>query len=174
MTEIKLYKTYWKALRLLVLAITFTVAGIWFTQKSQYGTFYYLIGWGCICFFGLAIPIGLFNLFDRRPQIIITEYGIWDRTTNEIEIKWEQIKGTKLININGQIFISLFVDETFIFSKKQYKWAAKLNEEIGAQKLNLSLGQLEIDPIKLSDLLFQITSSEKKERITVIRNYLST
>ena len=126
------------------------------------------------CFFGIGIPIGLFHLFDRRPQIIITESGIWDRTTNEGEIKWEQIKGAKLLNIHGQNFISLFVDDTFTFSKKQYKWAAKLNEEIGAQRLNLSLGQLKIDPIKLSDLLFQLTSTEKKERITVIRNYLGT
>ena len=113
MTEIKLYKTYWKALKLIALVVPFIVIGIWFIQKAQYGTFNYWMSLSGICFFGLGIPIGLFHLFDRRPQIIITERGIWDRTTNEGEIKWEQIKGAKLLNIHGQNFISLFVDDTF-------------------------------------------------------------
>ena len=141
--------------------------------REPFGTTNYIMGWLCACFFGLGIPVGLFHLLDRRPQIIINENGIWDRTTNEGEIKWEQIQDTYPINIYEQKFISLIIDDTFTFTKKQYKWASRLSEEVGAQKLNLSLGQLKIDPIKLSDLLFQMTSTEKKERIKEIRGLFS-
>ena len=171
MTEVKLYKTHRKAVRLLTLTASFILIGIWMTQRGQYGTFYYWMGWVCICFFGLGIPVGLFNLFDRRPQIIINENGIWDRTTNEGEIKWEQIQDTYPINIYGQKFISLIIDDTFTFTKKQYKWASRLSEEVGAQKLNLSLGQLKIDPMRLSDFIYLMTSTGKKDRNAIIKEY---
>jgi hypothetical protein len=91
MTEIKLYKTTTKGLKIIGMCLPFVVLGLFLLSDATYGTTNYVMSWLCICFFGLGIPVGLFQTFDRRPQIIITENGIWDRTTNQDEVKWEQI-----------------------------------------------------------------------------------
>jgi hypothetical protein len=173
MTEIKLYKSSWKGIRLIALSLPFVIIGIWMISKEEIGTFDYIMGWLCVSFFGLGIPLGFFVLFDKRPQIIINENGISDRTLKQGEIKWEQIIETYPIDIHNQKFISIIVDETFEFKKKQYKWAEKLNEFVGAQKLNLNLSQIKIDEIELTELLNKIINSEKNERKNHIRIFSS-
>lgn len=171
MAEIKLYKNPLKGLKLFALTIPFVGIGIWMITKEPIGTTNYIMGWICTCFFGLGIPIGLFQTFDRRPQIIISENGIWDRTTKQDEIKWEQIKGAYPVNIYRQKFVSLVIDDSFVIKKNLYKWAARLNEEIGAQKVNLLVSQLKIDEHKMSDFVNEIISTEKTKRYNVIKKY---
>ena len=77
MTEVKLYKTTLKGLKIFALTIPFVIIGIWMIIKDESS------GWLITLFFGLGIPVGLSQLFDRRPQIIINENGIWDRTKNQ-------------------------------------------------------------------------------------------
>ena len=120
---------------------------------NPYGITEYYMGWFCMCFFGLGIPVGLFQTFDRRPQIIINENGIWDRTTNQDEVKWEQIIEAHLLDIFEQKFISLVTDDTYVFKKNPYKWAEKINKEIGTQNLNLHLGQINIDELELTNFI---------------------
>ena len=165
MTEVKLYKTPLKGLKIFALTIPFVIIGIWIITKDKSS------GWLITLFFGLGIPVGLFQLFDRRPQIIINENGIWDRTTNQNEVKWEQIQGAYPLDIYGQEFISLVVDDTFVFKRKQYKWAAKINEAIGAQKLNLHLSQLRIDKNKMTSFIQEMTETEKRNRPSIIKKY---
>ena len=129
------------------------------------------MGWVGIFFFGLGIPVGLFQTFDRRPQIIINESGIWDRTTNQNEVKWEQIIEAYLLDLFDQKFISLVTDDTFVFKKKNHKWAAKINKKIGVQNLNLSLGQLNIDEHQLTDFINKIIGAKKEERTKLIQEY---
>lgn len=174
MTEIKLYKSRWKGIKLITLSLPFVLIGLWMISKEQKETFDYIMGWVGISFFGLGIPLGFFVLFDKRPQIIINENGVFDRTLKQGEIEWEQIIEVYPIDINNQKFISIVVNETFEFKKRQYKWAEKLNKLIGAQKLNLNLSQIEIDEIKLTELINKIINSEKNERQNHIRIFLST
>lgn len=106
MTEIKFYKSPWKAIRLLLLSLPFVIGGFYLlsTQDSDR-----TMAWVCICFFGLGIPLGLFNLFDRRPQIIIDKkgmfcrqsYGIFDKSLDRGFINWDMISDVYLkINKN--------------------------------------------------------------------------
>ncbi|CAM3410321.1 STM3941 family protein [Aequorivita lipolytica] len=171
MKEIKLYKTTAKGLKIIGLTIPFVVIGIWMITQDSPGTINYIMGWFGVCFFGLGIPVGLFQIFDKRPQIIINENGIWDRTTNQDEIKWEQIIVAYPIDIFGQKFVSIVADNTFIFKKKQYKWAAKINKQIGAQQLNLNLGQININVNTLNDLINKLSKSEKEERRNIIQSF---
>ena len=173
MAEIKLYKSSWKGIRLIALTLPFVIIGLWLISKEQIGTFDYIVGWLCVSFFGLGIPLGIFVLFDRRPQIIINESGIFDRTLKQGEIKWEQILEAYPIDVYNQKFIAIVVDETFEFKKRQYKWAQKLNELVGAQKLNINLSQIKIDEIKLSELINKIINSEKGQRQNHIRIFSS-
>jgi hypothetical protein len=153
MTVIKLYKSKTKGLKIIGMCLPFLAMGIWMITDSPLGSVEYILGWVGTCFFGLGLPIGLFQTFDKRPQLIITENGIWDRTTNQDEIKWEQIIEAYPFDIRGQKFISLVTDDTFVYKKKPYKWAAKINEFVGAQKLQLNLTQINIDALALSNFI---------------------
>ncbi|MVN23502.1 STM3941 family protein [Mucilaginibacter arboris] len=174
MTEIKLYKRPLKGLKIIALTIPFIVIGIWMINKEPIGTSDYTMGWLCTCFFALGIPVGLFQTFDRRPQIIITENGIWDRTTKQDEIRWEQIKGAYPLDIYKQKFVSLVVDDTFVLKKNLYKWAAKINEAIGAQKVNLLISQLKIDEHVMTEFIIEIIAIEKENRQNIIKKYFDT
>ncbi|MBX2967338.1 MAG: hypothetical protein KF845_14425 [Cyclobacteriaceae bacterium] len=171
MTEVKLYKTPFKGLKIFALTIPFIAIGIWMILKEPIGTDKYIIGWIGVCFFGLGIPVGLFQTFDRRPQIIINENGIWDRTTNEGEIKWEQIHGAYTINIHGQKFTSLVVDDSFVFKTKQYKWTSKINKLVEAQRLNLHLSQLDIDDLTMLSFIEEMAKATMEYRKGIIQKY---
>ena len=125
MTEIKLYKSPWRTIKLIFICSIFVALGLW---GMLTGNMPIWVAWLTIGFFGLGFPIGLFQLFDRRPQIIINETGIFDRTSNSDFIKWEIIQNAYLIDINRQKFICLVVDDKFKPSRtrsKIYKQIAK-------------------------------------------------
>lgn len=171
MTEIKLYKTTTKGLKIICMCLPFVAIGLWMITQEPIGTTPYIMGWVCTCFFGLGIPVGLFQTFDKRPQIIITDSGIWDRTTNQNEVKWEQIIEAYPLDINGQKFISLVTEATYVLKKKPYKWASKINEFVGAQNLNLHLGQINIDEIELTNFINKLTKETSEERRKSIKNF---
>lgn len=171
MTEIKLYKTTAKGLKIIGMCLPFVAIGIWMIIDNPYGSTEYIMGWFGTCFFGFGLPIGLFQTFDKRPQILITEKGIWDRTTNQGEVKWEQIIEAYPLDIHGQKFISLVTDNTFVFKKKPYKWAAKINEFVGAQNLNLHLGQINIDEIELTNFINKLSQQSIDERRKTIKTF---
>ena len=174
MREIKIYKTNWKALKLLALTIPFIVIGVWLITRVESSMTDRIMGWIGVAFFGLGIPIGFFHLFDRRPQIIISETGIWDRTTNQDEIKWDQIKDAYTLNIYGQKFVALKTDKSFKFKRKQYKWALNLTKAVGAQELNLHLGQVKIDSNKMASFIKEMIQTDKENRMFVIDKYFDS
>lgn len=120
-----------------------------------------------IGFFGLGYPVGLFHLLDRRPQIIINEIGIFDRTTYKDFINWEVIQGAYPIDISGQKFVCLVVDEKYEPSTnkgKISKSVSNFSKEIGAQELNISLGQITVDEIKLTEFILTMINVRPENR----------
>jgi hypothetical protein len=173
MTEIKLYKSNKKAFKMYLLAVPLIICGVWLITRADSSETDRIMGWIGTCFFSLAIPISLYHLFDKRPQVIINETGIFDRTTHNEFINWEIIKEAYPINIHGQHFICLSVPEDFKPSKKKsrlYKGFAKLNEMIGAQELNIQLGQLDIDTMKLTEFIIAMTHADKNKKKELIKN----
>lgn len=173
MTELKLYKSSWKGVKIIALCLPFVIIGIWMISEKQLGTFDYFMGWFATSFFGLGIPIGFFVLLDKRPQIKINENGIWDKSLKQNEIKWEQITDSYLIDIYNQKFISIAVDKTFVFKKTKFRWLNKLNKYVGAQELNLNLSQIKIDEQKLDKFITKIRKADKTERNNLIRIFIS-
>ena len=137
-----------------------------------------LMGWLCIGFFGLGYPLGIYNLIDKKPMIIINEIGIFDRSANRDFINWELIHDAYPININGQKYICLIIDEKFKPSRKKgviYKSAVKLNEAIGAQELNIHLGQIKkIDEIKLTEFIIEMSKADKTTKAKLIKTLPNT
>ncbi|UKM66170.1 hypothetical protein GSB9_02749 [Flavobacteriaceae bacterium GSB9] len=172
MTEIKLYKSNKKVLKLFLLAAPLIAAGIWMILKDDGTQTDRIMGWVGTIFFGLAIPVGLFHLLDKRPQVIINEIGIYDRTTHDEFINWEIIKEAYPVNIYGQHFICILVPESFRPSKRKGRFKkaiAKMNEELGFQELNIQLGQLDIDTLKLTEFIIAMTHAEKSQKAELIK-----
>ena len=173
MTQVKLHKIPLKGLKIVALSIPFVIIGIFAISKEPIGTTDYIMGWVCTCFFGLSISIRIFQTLDRRPQIIITENGIWDRTTKQNEIKWEQIKRAYPLDIYNQKFVSLKLDKSFVMKKKLYKWADKLNKAVGAQNINLQVSQLKIDENKMTEFITEMIKTERENRAEIIKKHFN-
>ncbi|MGC4040458.1 MAG: STM3941 family protein [Flavobacterium sp.] len=173
MAEIKLYKLPWRGIKLIVMSAAFVGIGIWMIRQPSIGNVEYAMGWLCIVFFGLCSLIGLYVVLDRRPQIIISETGVWDRMIRQNEIKWEQLLNAYPTNIYGQKFIAVVVTGDFVFRKKPSQWATKLNKALGAGEINLNLSQIKIDEDALSSLLNRLAKADKAERSSIIRNFNS-
>jgi hypothetical protein len=92
-----------------------------------------------IGFFGLGYPIGLFHLLDRRPQIIINEIGIFDRTTYKDFINWDVIQDAYPIDISGQKFVCLVVDQKYEPSSRRGKVAKSFH--LGKSRLMKKLSE---------------------------------
>lgn len=170
MKEIKLYKSPRRAIKLILLCSIFVGVGLLGILTGQMPAW---IAWLNIGFFGLGYPVGLSHLFDRRPQIIINETGIFDRTTSSDFINWQIIQDAYLIDIHKQKFICLVVDEKFKPSKnksKLYQRRTRFSEAIGAQELNISLGQVNIDPQKLTEFILHMRTATNTDKAQLHNN----
>jgi hypothetical protein len=151
--EIRLYNSPWRALKLILLCSIFVGGGVYLLMKTHALP---LVGWLNIGFFGLGYPVSLYHLFDRRPQVIINELGIFDRSTYTGFINWEVIRDAYPVDISDGKFICLVVDERYEPSLKRGKLARtvfSLNKTRGAQELNLCLGKIAIDQKKLTSFI---------------------
>jgi len=173
MTEIKLYKTPLKAIRIFLLSIPLVAIGIWEIIANDPFTFDWIMGLICASFFSLGLVVGIFHFVDKRPQIIINEIGIWDRTTKQDMIRWEQIKEAYPISINRQKFLSIVTDNSYLFKTEQYKWATKLSEKVGAQKLNFQVSQIKIDENRFAEFINSMILLEKSDREKKLKEYLN-
>jgi hypothetical protein len=122
--DIKLYKSRSKAIKLILVCSLFVIGGlfVWAQTNASMGfVFLFIIP------FGLGYPIGLFHLLDRRPQIVMNEIGVFDRTSYKDVINWDVIKGAYSIDLMmGLTFVVLKVDEKYLPSIKKRKFAVSL------------------------------------------------
>jgi hypothetical protein len=174
MTEIKLYKSKKKALIIFLLAVPLIAAGISIINKDGATETDLIMGWIGTCFFSLAIPVGLFHLFDKRPQMIINENGIFDRTLMHNDfIKWETIEDAYPKNIHGQHYICLCIPEEFKPSKKKsrfHKIISNLNESMLFQEMNINMSQLDANTLVMNEFIIVMAKAEKSERIELLKN----
>ena len=155
-------------IKLLLCCSIFVGVGIWIVIED----FSNWIGWANISFFGQGYPLGLYQLFDKRPQIIINEFGIFDRTIHKEFINWELIQDAYLNSINGQKFICLVVEESFELSKKKGRWykkVASMNKALGFQELNIMLGQIKIEEEKFTEFILAMSKADKPNRDVLMK-----
>ena len=133
------------------------------------------MAWLCILFFGTGIPLGLFQLLDRRPQIIVNELGIFDRTIHQDFINWEIIHDAYLVSIHRQEFICLVVDEQFEPSKAKSRFTQKIagiSKAMGFQELNVNVGNVKVNADKLLEFILAMRNAEQPKRETLLKNAL--
>ncbi len=170
MTEIRLYKSVWQGLKIILLSSVFVVPCAYLLITSRDNSWEIWMG---ILLFGACYPIGLFMLLDRRPQIIINEIGIYDRNLGNNTINWEIINEAYISEISGQKFICLEVDNSFVPSRtkgKIYRSLVKLNKELRFQELNIAIGGVNADPEKLLRLICLMINAGKPDRGGLLTN----
>jgi len=146
--ETKYYKSYWKSVKIVILSSIFLILTLLLPDALPT-----ILYWFVLIFSGLGILAGLANLLDRRPQIIINEKGIYERSYNEF-INWTAIEDAHTANFNGQKFICLILNENYNRKKanKFKRNVIKLNKRLGAQEFNIPYGQLDVNESKLLEL----------------------
>ena len=173
MREIKIYKSKWKNLRLFFGSSFFVSAGFYFITENSSGFFKIIIGWASILFFGLGICVSLYNLIDWRPQIIINEIGIRDRTIIKDFINWNAIQNAYLVD-TGVKFICITLKPGVDIKKSQTKFSRKLssiNKSMGFQELNINLSSIKIDEKRLTEFISEMSHAKTNDREQLLLNW---
>ena len=172
MTEIKLYQSPRKAWQLILWSAPFVLIGVWMAVMGANSW----LGWLAVAFFGLCFLMGIYSLFDKKPHVVINEVGVHARSLGRDFINWELIHNAYPTSIAGQKYICLVVDEAYKPSRKKgglYKNVVKLTEMMGAQELNIHLGQInKIDEVKLSAFIIAMSHAEPANRPELMKELL--
>lgn len=166
MKEIRLYKSKWKILGLLLGSLIFVFGGIHMLGTADTDPVKKIISWTSILFFGLGIPIFLYNLLDRRPQIVINEVGILDRSIVKEFINWNVIDNAYLVD-TGVKFICLVMKPGTDLKKSQSWFASKMssiNQSFGFQEININLASIKIDEKRLAEFILEMSKAQPQER----------
>ena len=159
-------------MKLLLGCVAFVALGIWILQMPDAPA---IAGWASILFFGLGIPISVFQLLDRRPQIIISELGIFDRTTHHEFINWEIIQDAYLMQVHQQKLLCLVVPEAFEPSRQETgigKALKQLSKKMGFQELTIPLSMVPIDEVRFAQFILAMTQAERPtDRTQLLQQY---
>ena len=168
MKEIKLYKSPIKSLRLLFMSSLFVFPSIWFIMNEDKTK---IIFWLCLLFFGIGFLISLYNILDRRPQIVITKFALWDRASGQGTIKWESIEEANEVQVYKQVFVALKTNESFVMKRRIYNWAKNLNKMVGAQDVNLNVSYTKVDVEKFITFINIMKNENVENREQVMEIY---
>ncbi len=170
MDEIIIYKSRWKAIRLMLFASVFVLASFWMLAKRHH-TAYSWVYWTCAGFFGLCYPIGLFNLFDRRPQIIINETGIFDRNAYKDFVNWNTIDHAYWTTVHRQPFVCLILKDEFKELIKSNSKMKQVNLAMGFQEVNINLSSVSnVDQEKLTALIINLANAKPVDRSKLLKS----
>ncbi len=168
MAELKIYKSPWQAIKLMMLCSVMVGLGCFMLAQPQAPQW---VAWLNIGFFGLSYPIGIYQLLDRRPQLIISEVGIFDRGAHRDFINWELIKEVYLTQMNGQPFICLVIAEAFEPSRRKGAFGrgvAQLNKALGFQELNIALGAVRVNAERLAAFILAMRTADRPVRALLL------
>jgi hypothetical protein len=163
--EYKLYKSWRKAVPVALGSALFVVVSLLLSLKKEPAPWY--VVWAGIGFFTPCMLVGLYNLLDRRPQIILDEKGIYDRTLHREAIPWAAIRYAYPVKSHGVCFIALALDESFIARLKMSAWS-RLNRAVGFQPFNLNLVYINANPEKLCTVVLLLARLAPEERATFL------
>jgi len=161
--EIKLYKSPKKAFKLIFVSSLLAVCALFvlMTLDAPTRVWYPVIG---VC--GLGYPVALFHLFDRRPQIVINEIGIFDRCTCKDFINWDVIQRAYAMDVFVGGYVCLIVDNKYLSSikKAQVDRPFMIFPEIDAHQIDISVGQLAVDEFKLAEFIMKMSKLRPENR----------
>lgn len=168
MFEIRLYKSRRKSLVLLLISTILTSATVFVLYKDINHSVLIYIG---LILFGPVVIIGLFNLVDQRPQIIINGDGIFDRNNKLGVIPWHNILFAETFSIQGQSYIGLHCNENYTSAKRRYRWEDAIKEKLNVPEVVVYTTQLKVKSEPLCKLINELKESAIKDHKIIVENF---
>lgn len=66
-----------------------------------------LTGGASVLFFGFCAGVALWQIFQNRPRLVVSDAGLLDRTLGVGLIRWDDVEDAYVAHINPQPFICL-------------------------------------------------------------------
>lgn len=152
----------------MLICLPFILLGLWLVYNQHN-----LTGWFCSGFFSLGIIVGVINLLDRKPQIIINETGIFDRSAYKDFINWDIIDHAYWNISYKQAFVCLIIKDEFKHLIEGNEKLRELSKAMGYEEINIDLGPVRnIDHEKLTGLIVNLASAKPAERGYLINKTL--
>ncbi|MGY3213608.1 hypothetical protein [Mucilaginibacter sp. HD30] len=177
MPEVKIFKSKWKAIKLILLSLPFLLAIVFFNHYdngSQLSPWTY---WPSVLILGCILGFGVFNLLDERPEIVINEYAIFNRMTftmfdkseNKGVTKWENIK-----KVSYKVYRGSY--KGLPLSKKNsiiiFLYKPNVKEKSHLSKyVHMPLEQLRINGIKLTQFIDSMRLADIPTKIKLLADY---
>jgi hypothetical protein len=161
-----------KAVLMLLASLAFVAGGIFILvaaradERPRRGVPAAVAGWGAIVFFGGCAMVGVWQLVDSRPRLVIDEQGITDRTLRCGRIPWREIVDARVNVVHGQPFICLELRNEEPFLRKLSpagRALLKANRALGFSALNINLGGLDADPHEVYELVLRLILAARVE-----------
>jgi hypothetical protein len=154
----------WRYVLLLLVCLGFVATGVFLVKKAT-TTFEAWAGWPSIIFFGAAIPLFIWQIFDRRPRLTINELGINDRTMGVGLIPWSEITDAYIKSIRGNNFICLVARNPEMWTSKfsaAKKAMIKTNKALGFSELNVNLSGTSARPEEIHELILKLSAASQQ------------
>jgi len=148
------YNARWRYALLTLGSLVFVVLGVWMiVADGKWGP-----GLLAIAFFGLGAAVGIWQFFDSRPRLRVSDAGILDRTLGVGLIKWTDITDAYLMSINRENFICLVLrneaDYLAHLSPLKKRLAAA-NQALGFTPISINLSGVDINPEQVLEYILK-------------------
>ncbi|WDF53375.1 STM3941 family protein [Mucilaginibacter sp. KACC 22063] len=164
MDEIILYKSKWKAIRLMLIALPFLAFSVYDLLQSNHINADWL-NYLSIVLFGSGFIYGFYNLFDRRALLIINETGVWVRTEYPDFINWDAIDHAYWKTIRRQKFVCLIIKDDFKPLIKPENKLKAMAIALRGYDIMINLNTMRnIDQQKLTALIINLANAEPMQR----------
>lgn len=160
--EIKLYNSPKKAFKLILFSSFFVGCAV--TIMLMVDAPIWVLFLSTFVCGGFNYPVALFHLFDRRPQVVINEIGIFDRTTRKDFINWSVIQRALVVDtpmIWG--YVCLIVDDKYLQTIKKVKVVRPFLAN-GADELFISVKLLAVDEDRLTEFILKMIKVRPMDR----------
>ncbi len=128
------------------------------------------IYWIFVAIFGLGFLLGLYLIFNRKPQIVLNEAGILDKSMSSTRINWESIKGVHKVTVYRLTIIRLVIDEQLAPIYKKGKADGTTGRLYGSGLIGLDLNteHTNANPDKLLSKIEMLINSKGTERVKML------
>lgn len=121
----------------------------------------------------MVFAFGVTLLFDKTPQFIINEEGIWDKKTKlGMVIPWELITGVEIVTMHNNSNLNLEIDLTAqhpMIKLEQFKKMLKGNRMIGLSGVFIQISILNAKAKHIETTIAAILEAPADKRAMVIR-----
>lgn len=143
-----------RQLGLVLAGVAFVVGGVWMIQAGNLKA--QIAGWVGVPFFGLATAVGLKQMLNTSPRIVIDHHGVFDRTLGIGIVEWRDLTGVRVGEIRGQHFVCLELRNADAYLDRLPGWRrrlAQVNVDLGFTPFSLNLSGTGADADALAEAI---------------------